>query len=168
MTSDTLNAVAQAVGRAVIDRLFDRCILDPSTGCLLWTGYTTELGYGQIRLGSKVVLVHRLMWELTNYQPIPHGCVVLHTCDNPPCCEPMHLELGTHEDNVEDRVHKGRSARGERHGRAKLTADDAAAIRRRRAECTESLASLAREFGVHPRAIAKVLSGETWNDVKTA
>ena len=92
----------------------------------------------------------------------------MHTCDNPPCCEPMHLELGTHEANVADRVQKGRSARGERHGRAKLTADDAAAIKRRRNECAESLANLAREFGVDPRAIAKVLSGETWKDVKTA
>jgi HNH endonuclease len=161
MTAHALDAVAQPVDRAVIDRLFDRCILDPSTRCLLWTGYTNKDGHGQLRVGRKVVVVSRLMWELTNHRPIPPGFIVRHRCDDPRCCEPTHLEVGTHEDNVADRVERGRSACGTRNGRSKLTIDSVRAIRRR---CHEPVGVLAREFGVDPRAIRAVLAGETWKD----
>jgi HNH endonuclease len=51
---------------------------------------------------------HRLVWEYT-YGPIPEGFQVLHHCDNPPCCNPEHLFLGTSLDNNRDRDAKGRN-----------------------------------------------------------
>lgn len=55
-------------------------------------------------------LAHRQTWVFTHGQ-IPHGLHVLHRCDNPPCCNPAHLFLGTNLDNIADRVRKGRSRR---------------------------------------------------------
>jgi hypothetical protein len=43
--------------------------------------------------------------------PIAEGVVIRHSCDNRPCCEPLHLLSGTHADNVQDRVARGRTAR---------------------------------------------------------
>jgi hypothetical protein len=150
-----------------LDRLLSRLESGNSTPgldfpCLNWTGYIQRAyGYGQINVGGKALIVSRLMWELCNRQPIPPGFVVRHQCDNPRCCEPTHLELGTHADNVADRVERGRSACGVRNGRAKLTSDRVRMIKRR---CDEPVRKLAREFGVDPRAIRAILSGQTWKD----
>jgi hypothetical protein len=52
---------------------------------------------------------HRVAWTLAN-GPIPAGMHVLHTCDNPPCCNPGHLWLGTQADNMADMARKGRTS----------------------------------------------------------
>jgi hypothetical protein len=102
------------------------------------------------------------MWELCNHQPVPDGLIVRHICDDPLCCEPNHLELGTHADNVQDRVQRNRSASGTRNGRSKLTIEGVQVIRRR---SHEPVGVLAREFGVDPRTIRAILAGETWRNV---
>ena len=89
------------------ERLALRCVRQPS-GCLEWTGGTNRHGYGFIRYGNKTVSTHRLAWELANGRPIPEGMCILHSCDNPPCCEPSHLRPGTHADNAADRNLRGR------------------------------------------------------------
>ena len=80
---------------------------DPETGCHLWTGARGPAGYGYMGVNKRLFLVHRLAWELAN-GPVPKGKQVLHTCDNPRCCNPAHLKLGTQSDNMRDRVAKGR------------------------------------------------------------
>lgn len=68
---------------------------------------TVKDGYGQVRLGAKMVRAHRLAWTMFN-GPIPDGLNVLHACDNPACCNPAHLWLGTQRDNVQDMLRKKR------------------------------------------------------------
>ena len=54
--------------------------------------------------------VHRVAWECHHAQPIPEGFILLHSCDNPRCCNPNHLVLGTHKDNTHDMMSKGRAS----------------------------------------------------------
>jgi len=99
---------------------------------------------------------------LTN-GPIPDGMQVLHRCDNPPCCNPAHLFLGTQADNIADMIAKrrGGAVSGEAHYRAKLTADQVSAIRARYA-AGETQVALAREFGVSQTNISRIVRGTTW------
>lgn len=82
----------------------------PESGCWEWRGDRNELGYGRLTLtrkGLDKARVHRLMFE-RYFGPIPDGSVVRHKCDNPPCSNPDHLELGTMADNSQDMVERGR------------------------------------------------------------
>lgn len=78
-----------------------------SDGCWLWTGGTGPRGYGVVRYQGAAFRAHRLAWILT-HGPIPEGLFVCHHCDNPPCCNPAHLFLGTGADNMRDMANKRR------------------------------------------------------------
>lgn len=77
--------------------------------CWPWLGSTNPDGYGVVyyRERDNNELVHRKAWEIA-HGPIPPDVKVLHTCDNPPCCNQLHLFTGTHMDNVQDKMAKGR------------------------------------------------------------
>ncbi len=76
-------------------------------GCWIWKGCCGKSGYGHVRHLGKMEKVHRLSWIFCN-GPIPNGLNALHDCDNPPCCNPAHLFLGTHDDNSKDKHAKKR------------------------------------------------------------
>jgi hypothetical protein len=88
---------------------------DRSGDCWTWTGSTLRGGYGFAWFEHRGWQSHRLAWTLTN-GAIPDGMVVRHRCDNPPCCNPSHLELGSHNDNVADAVERGRTKLGRGRG----------------------------------------------------
>lgn len=99
--------------------------------CWGWAAYTTSKGYGHIRLpDGRAGKAHRVSWEL-HYGPIPDGLFVCHTCDNPQCCNPAHLFLGTNADNAADREAKGRSARIDNAGRRYPGAQSTRTLQRR-------------------------------------
>ena len=126
--------------------------------CLVWTKYRDECGYGRIRVNNKTHGVHRLSWIIEN-GPIPDGLHVLHDCDTPACANPNHLFLGTHADNMADKVAKGRHPRGERVPGAKLTLDQAQAIKRDR----RPLRVIAAEYGVAPTTVRYIRAGTKWS-----
>jgi len=75
--------------------------------CWIWMGSVMGRGYGQAYWHGHCIGAHRVAWELTN-GPIPSGMCVCHMCDNPPCCNPAHLFLGSQKDNMQDGIRKGR------------------------------------------------------------
>lgn len=106
---------------------------------------------------------HRLAWQLAN-GPIPIGMFVCHHCDNPPCCNPEHLFLGTALDNNRDRHEKGRSVIrvGMDLGIAKLTDAQVIEIRARYAHGGQTHRALADEFGVTRTTIGRIVSRAAW------
>jgi HNH endonuclease len=131
--------------------------------CWEWQGHRDRGGYGQITDGKKSRRVHQVAWETTR-GPIPAGLHVLHSCDNPPCCNPAHLYLGDNAQNVGDRVARRRSAnlRGTEHGRAMVTEKNVLAIRARYARGGTTYPELASIYGVSSQAIAAIVSRRTW------
>ena len=78
--------------------------------CWEWQASRKPKGYGQLFINYHSAHAHRMAYQLT-YGAIPDGMFVCHACDNPPCCNPAHLWLGTHRDNSADMVRKGRQKR---------------------------------------------------------
>lgn len=134
------------------------------TPCHIWQGAVDGWGYGQgLKRGGKrrSVKAHRQAWIDAN-GPIPDGLHVLHRCDVPACINVEHLFLGTHAENMTDKMLKGRCGvpYGERHVNAKLTNADAALIR----ACGPDIsnADLARHYEVDPSTISRIRSGTRW------
>lgn len=105
-------------------------LLKPNGDCLEWTGATHRQGYGFTRLNDKMVTTHRLAYKL-EHGHIPEDKIVCHTCDNPVCCKPEHLFVGTQQDNMNDKTVKGRGnqPKGDAHGGHKLTEEQVLEIR---------------------------------------
>jgi hypothetical protein len=91
-----------------IERFWAKVARKDPTDCWEWTRAKLPKGYGQCNWRGQRMQTHRLAYILSSSQDIPAERMVLHTCDNPPCCNPRHLWLGTAKDNSADMVSKGR------------------------------------------------------------
>lgn len=154
--------------RNTVDVFWSR--VDRSAGeaaCWPWTGRSKPsrpnfpVGHGVYDHDNTWSYAHRYAFELTNG---PTDLWVLHTCDNPRCCNPRHLYAGTALENNRDREARGRrDVRGERGPRAKLTDE---AVRTIRAEHGRTLArDLAERFGVSKSRVYSLWAGEGWEHV---
>ena len=132
-----------------------------STDCWEWTGYKARFGYGSIMYQGETWLTHRLAYTL-HYGSTANQCV-LHRCDNPPCCNPRHLFLGTREDNVADRVAKGRCGRpaGARNGRAKIDGDTAVWIKGL-CESGQPRKTVAGMYKLSLAQVGRIVRGDQW------
>ena len=133
--------------------------------CWLWTGRLDACGYGcvYIRDGERRrrIQAHRVAYALHHGALPGADQVVRHRCHDPRCVRASHLAIGTHADNVQNRVRAGHCARGERNGRAKLSAEDVLHIRARLAR-GESCSSVAREFALDRKTISALRARKTW------
>jgi len=123
------------------------------------------------------LLAHRVAYQLHHGADPGERCVC-HRCDNPPCCNPAHLFLGTNKDNVHDARAKGRMCVGEANGHATLTAAQVAEIRAALASAPRSsggarlawgvLDELAKRYGVSRHAISDIHNGRSWSPMTAA
>lgn len=135
--------------------------------CWEWTRGKKN-GYGQMNIGGGSGNnrgAHVVAWELANGQSSPDGLVVRHACDNPPCCNPEHLVIGTYAQNRADSVERDRHARGERHGTSRLTAEEAIEIRAAHKNGRMNQFELSDEFHVSQPTISEIVNRKTWTHI---
>ena len=130
--------------------------------CWEWNAHRNPQGYGKFQIRRQSTVAHRVAWQITN-GPIPDELHVLHKCDNPPCCNPEHLFLGTDADNRADALAKGRVrvAVGTACHTARLTEADVQRIR----SSAKTGKALARQYGVWDTTIYDIRNGKTWKHV---
>lgn len=134
--------------------------------CWTWTRSTNSAGYGTLTVAGRARYAHRLAYELAK-GPIPKGADVMHSCDNPACINPDHLEVGTRSQNMADCHARGRSRipkpilRGEQNGAAKLTAEQVVDIKQRLGN-GETQQTIADDFGVSQTLISAIKLGRLW------
>ncbi len=160
----------------VEERFWSKVAIGGPDECWEWKRHRKPFGYGQFRLpGGNPQTSSRVTWILTHGEITP-GLCVLHRCDNPPCCNPAHLFLGTIADNNADMVAKGRArsgsgargpgfaawpyedvVRGVRH-----LSDDDIRLARKLHEQGASHRSIARRLGVAHTTVSRLVNGTHW------
>ena len=151
--------------------------------CHLWQGGKSLCGYGRFRPGRKaegMVATHRWVLARKLGRPINPGHHACHSCDVRLCVNPDHVFEGTQQDNEDDKVAKGRTPRGVRHGSktrpervargsrgglAKLHETDVVRIKQLVTEEGAVASHVARQYGVTPTIISRILSKKIWRHV---
>lgn len=153
-----------------VARFWAKVDIKTKTECWQWKGCLTK-GYGTYNSGNgKNLRANRAAWFFT-FGEIPKGLHVLHKCDNSKCCNPNHLFLGTHADNVADMISKKRNAFGDTAGQSKLNSSQASEIKKLKPAYPHKtgngslVESLARKFNVKRSAIYYIWRCETWKHV---
>lgn len=149
--------------RPIQERLWEKVEINSEhpMGCHEWTGAKIRQGYGTIFSEGRSHLVHRLVYRFCHGVD-PGDLCVMHTCDNPSCCNPEHLRLGTVRDNNADRHLKGRSSGGslpgENNPSAKITPELAREIFVR----ADPHADVARELGLSLGTVFDIRRRRIW------
>lgn len=140
-------------------------VVKTDDGCWGWTGSRSgsKAMYPVIAVDRRNAYAHRFSYVL-HHGPIPDGMVVMHKCDNPPCTNPDHLVLGTPQDNIDDKVAKGRQQHSERAGGAIHTSDLIRTIRAM--SKTHRQCDIAAALGVSRPMVCSVLKGRIWRHVQ--
>ncbi len=135
--------------------------------CWNWTASTSG-GYGRVVIGTNPIIktgAHRISY-LIHYGILQSDLDVMHDCDNPSCCNPRHLKMGTTADNMTDKANKGRCnpPMGIHAPRAKLNPDLVREIRKLRG--TDTYRNIGRKFGVSGTAVRDIYVGRFWKAVE--
>ncbi len=135
---------------------------DSSGDCWLWLGSKINGRYGKFSVRRREFTAHRVSYRLANGS-IPDGMHILHRCDNPACVNPSHLFAGTNQDNIADRVAKGRSNRQPK--KVYTTIEQVKEIRTRHASGEKS-GQIAKSMSIPPNRVYSIVSRRVWKDVE--
>ena len=150
-----------------IMRFWNKVATRSKNECWLWLTGKTKAGYGSFWFEGINWQAHRMAYLLAN-GPFDMKLHILHSCDIKLCCNPKHLFSGTHLDNIQDKVKKGRQAKGEKvshsgetNGRSKLTKVDVKDIRVK-SKAGISRSELSRQYSVTKQSIGHIVNRQTW------
>jgi len=151
-----------------ITRFWNKIDIKSSDLCWEWKAYKNKAGYGRFAVGNKKTpqLSHRLAWIYHyNIEEIPNNLCVLHKCDNPACCNPNHLFLGTQKENIKDMIDKNRFSPGhlpgEKNGNSKLKPEQVIQIRNLFLT-GETQRKIAKIFGISPYVAWAIKKRKIW------
>ena len=151
------------IDQKYIDRFWNK-VDKTSTpnNCWTWTASRSKDGYGLFYFpgGGRA---HRFSYIISK-GPISKGLLVRHVCDNPSCVRPEHLELGTHKDNMQDKVSRNRSIKGTNNSNSKLNDNNIIEIRKLR-NLGQTLQSLADQFNVSKPTIWHIVHHKKWTHI---
>ena len=147
-----------------IDRFW--CKVDKSGGpgaCWEWTASRDRDGYGRFWMARVYCRAHRVANAIVNGDV---EALVIHSCDNPPCCNPAHLSGGTQKLNLDQMTARGRRIAtpqlGESHGRHKLSVG---AVRGIKDSVGLTPLDLARKYGISRSQVYAIRSGRSWKQI---
>ena len=145
-----------------IEKYWSNVDIKSEEECWEWRGHTDKKGYGVMSVGGRdnqtKLLTHRIAKTLTNKEELPDDKILMHMCDNPPCCNPGHLVLGTHQDNMNDKVNKGRQPVS--FGHAKTDWDIVDDIR----SSILSSKQLSEKHNLPKSTISEIRNNKTWKE----
>lgn len=163
-----------------IERFWKRVDRRSEQECWPWLAGKNGPGYGVLYVDKRAVLAHRFSLAVDRGRAIPRGLFVLHGCDNPACVNPRHLRVGTHTENMQDAMERGRKkpppknfkgarpqetyGRGSKIGTSKLRETDIPVIFKKNTAGV-SFKKLAKEYGVNPSTISDICRGRQWKHV---
>lgn len=150
--------------RSFNERFWEKVKRGAGHECWEWQAARNAKGYGRLTSGRGINLkAHRVAFALSNGGIVDDDTNVLHRCDNPPCCNPSHLFIGTAKDNTEDMIRKGRESSpprsfGESHHNAKFGEETARAI----IKDTRTLHAIAEDYGISWMTVFRLKHRKTW------
>ena len=141
-----------------------------SDACWPWLGYINKItGYGQFNIKPGVHSTsHRIAYSLSGEETLQDkDDLVLHRCDNRPCCNPAHLHIGSALANAHEMILRGRAyhpprLKGEDSPDSKLMNADVRMIRQLHQTGTPGTV-LAKQFGVGRTTIGRIISGRSYS-----
>lgn len=136
--------------------------------CLIWPYCKVHNGYGCINISGRKYIVSRLVCAEVNGPPPTPGHEAAHSCGNGHlgCVNPRHLRWASRAENMQEMVDQGRSCRGERHARSKLSKADVISIKAMLGKVSQS--EIAEKFGVNQSTIGRISTGEIWSWLEAA
>ena len=155
--------------RPLADRFWEKVdkngpIIRPELGpCWVWTASLRDTGYGQLMITETRIpeKAPRIAWFLEHGEWPPDDKQVCHKCDNRPCVRPDHLFLGTNDDNIRDKIAKGRQPRGIQ--QSDLTVDNVLTIRRLAGELPQTV--IGTLFGIDQSSVSHIVTRRSWAHV---
>lgn len=133
-------------------------------GCHICISHTFDKdGYPKICVNGKHWRIGRYVYT-KKHGDIPSGLMIRHKCDNPNCINPEHLEVGTHTDNVNDKVSRGRQPKGEIHKNSKINESDVMEILLSK----DIQVNIAKKYNINRSTVGRIRSGLAWKHITNA
>jgi len=146
-----------------IDRFWSKVDQGGPDECWEWRAarFNRRGGYGAFRVQGRTVIASRWIFEKIYGNLDSAKSLVLHSCDNPPCCNPSHLSSGTHGDNLRQAFQRGRMPRKGGYRKPKLDDEKVLEIRLLR-KGGATVNELAEQWGVSRRNMRRIVRGDIW------